>query len=150
MRSLIALVGVALLGACGSGQSAPATQGADRTTTSDSALPIVSSAQEDAPDGPSQRIDLATATVPCSGEKESSSFDYAEGQQGAATIQQAVDGWTFYGGAPYLRIELVSVVDPDTGRAALVDGDGNLRILLNLREGANGWLVESSERCLDP
>lgn len=89
-------------------------------------------------------------TVPCSGQSVSDSFDYVEGHQGAATIEEAVDGWTFEGGAPYLRAELASVVDAQTGRAALVDADGNLRILLTVRENENGWLVESSERCLDP
>ncbi len=78
------------------------------------------------------------------------SFDYAEGTPGAATIEEAVDDWTFEGGAPYLRAELVSVVDAETGRAALVDVDGNLRILLTVSESDNGWLVEISQRCLDP
>jgi len=101
-------------------------------------------------DKPAPLIDLADATVPCVGEIESNSFDYVEGKPGSGTIGEAVDGWTFEGGAPYLRAGLVSIVDPETGRAALIDGEGNLRILLNVRENENGWLVESSERCLDP
>ncbi|MGB3734002.1 MAG: hypothetical protein WA964_03535 [Ilumatobacter sp.] len=95
-------------------------------------------------------IDLAGATVPCVGESETASLDYAEGTPGAATIEEAVDDWTFEGGAPYLRAELVSVVHAETGRAALVDVDGNLRILLTVSESDNGWLVETSQRCLDP
>lgn len=149
MRSLRVLFVVALLGACGSAQPEPGTQNAERTTTPESAPPIVSSERVAAPEAPSL-IDPATATIPCSGEKEANSFEFAEGQPGSATIQEAVDGWSFYGGAPYLRAELVSVVDPDSGRAALVDRDGNVRILLHVQETSNGWLVDFSERCLDP
>lgn len=137
---------VALLGACGSARSAPEVQNAGRTTTPDSSSPIVSSAPEEAP----SLINPATATIPCSGEMEANSFEFAEGQQGSATIHEAVDGWSFYGGAPYLRAELVSVVDPDSGWAALVDHDGTVRIRLHVQETSNGWLVDSSERCLDP
>ncbi len=117
---------------------------------SGTAPPITDPPRHDEPAASTVPIDLDDATVPCAGESESTSFDYAEGKQGAATIEEAVDGWTFDGGAPYLRAELVSVEDAETGRAALIDGDGNLRILLTVRENENGWLVESSERCLDP
>lgn len=102
------------------------------------------------PSEQTETVDLASATVPCDGEREFASFDYAEGEQGAETIKEAVDGWTFQGGAPYLRAELDSLSDASTGQAALIDSDGNVRILLAVRETADGWFVDSSERCLDP
>ena len=98
---------------------------------------------------PAAPVDIGDLTVPCEGESTSHSFDYPEGHQGAATTQEAVDGWTFQGGAPYLRYDLSAVVDPETGQAALIDDDGIVRILLTVRKTKNGWLVESSQRCLD-
>ena len=112
--------------------------------------PTTDPPRQDEPAAAAPLIDLADATVPCAGETMTNSFDYADGQHGAATIEEAVDSWTFESGAPYLRAELVSVVDAKTGRAVLVDGDGNLRILLTVSETENGWLVHSSQRCLDP
>jgi hypothetical protein len=93
--------------------------------------------------------DAVAATVECSGEMMSNSFDYEEGARGADSMEAAVDGWTFEGGAPYLRYDLRSDIDVRTGTANLVDESGLVRIVLSVRDYGNGWLVESSERCVD-
>lgn len=138
----------------GASGDVPATRTTDAPERDDTAEPAsdtapAASATASATSVPAAPFDIGEMTVPCAGESTSDSFDYPEGHQGATTIQEAVDGWTFQGGASYLRYDLNAVVDPETGRAALIDGDGIARILLTVRENGNGWLVESSQRCLD-
>lgn len=84
--------------------------------------------------------------VECPGELMTTSFDYVEGAAGADSIETAVDGWTFEGGAPYLRSDLRSIVDDRNRLTNLVDESGTVRIVLSLRDYGNGWLVETSER----
>lgn len=156
----VAFVVAAVLAANGCGESDTSSTSSEPTSTTPStetgsgesgtSQAITDPPQRDEPGASAPLMDLADATVPCAGESMTNSFDYADGKPGAATIEEAVDSWTFEGSAPYLRAELVSFVDTESGRAALVDGDGNLRILLTVRENENGWLVESSQRCLDP
>lgn len=45
--------------------------------------------------------------------------------------------------------DLDSIVNSETGHAALIDDVDITRVLLNVRENESGWMVDSSQRCLD-
>lgn len=69
----------------------------------------------------------------------------------AETIDEAARDWMTNGDGAHHAVyasQLEPVVEP-TGRVELVDDEGEVRIVLIARDYGNGWLIESTERCID-
>ena len=53
------------------------------------------------------------------------------------------------GAHPAVNASQLEPVAKPTGRVELVDDEGEVRIVLIARDDGNGWLIESTERCVD-
>lgn len=78
-------------------------------------------------------------------------YTHEEGAEGFATVEQAVRDWMTNGdGAhPQVNASALELVIEQTGRASLVDGDGHVRVVVIAHDVGNGWLVATTERCVD-
>lgn len=88
----------------------------------------------------------------CSFEAESATYTFGETATGFPTIEGAVEDWLTNGDGVVAEADfgdLEAVID-GARRVHLVDRDGAVRVVVLVTERGGGWLVESTERCVDP
>lgn len=144
MRTLTAVVSLSLLAAVvACGESDP-----DEPV----GLPAAGSEVESSSStGPTTTLHTTPSGLQCAAEVESGTYTFEEGAEGFETIEEAARDWMTNGDGAHPAV-VASQLDPvaePTGRVELVDDDGEVRIVLIARDYGNGWLIESTERCVD-
>lgn len=138
-----ALVGLALVGVVGCGESDPVQEA--RAPTAEADVDTSSTT------GPTITLYTTTLGLQCAAEVESGIYDYEEGAAGFETVEEAARDWMTNGdGAhPAVGATHLNPVAGPAGRVELVDDSGEVQIILVARHYGNGWLIESTERCVE-